>query len=246
MCLLTSVYVQNLALIEGVELGDCLLRTRLRMRILTVADLAKSGGFARIAGLKPTGLGKVRAMPTDRPARSPEEQFEIDLRQPGLAALWAWLWPGAGHLYQRRYAKGILFMVCILSTYFFGLAMAGGHVVYTSWNQVDRRWQYVCQLGVGLPALPAIVQARRKSMGREPLFGGIMAPPVIEYGEDELAQWHKQYSLHFELGTLYTMIAGLLNVLAIYDAYGGPVLVVADEKEDKPPDDEARGKRKAS
>ena len=111
--------------------------------------------------------------------RGRDEHFEIDLRQPGLAAFWAWLWPGAGHLYQRRYAKGILFMVCILSTYFYGLAMAGGHVVYASWNKSDRRWQYVCQVGVGLPALPALVQARRVATGGKPLLRGIMAPPDL-------------------------------------------------------------------
>src|SRR5215467_3844320 len=89
----------------------------------------------------------------------PEQTLEIDLRNPGLAALLAWLVPGAGHLYQRRTGKGLLFMVCILSTYFFGLALGEGKVVYASWNQVDRRWQYPLQLGAGLPALPAVFQS---------------------------------------------------------------------------------------
>ncbi len=183
-------------------------------------------------------------MPTERPAPA-ADQIEIDLRQPGLAALWAWLWPGAGHLYQRRYAKGILFMVCILSTYFFGLAMGGGHVVYASWNQQEKRWQYFCQLGVGLPALPAVVQAQRVREGRDPLFGGLMAPPLIAPDHpqgpvDQLADWHKDYHLYFELGTLYTMIAGLLNVLAIYDAYGGPVILHPEEES---PDEGDRGRQ---
>ncbi len=199
-----------------------------------------------MAGLQPAGSGEISIMPSDRPEQGPDDQIEIDLRQPGVAALWAWLWPGAGHLYQRRYAKGILFMVCILSTYFFGLAMGGGHVVYASWNQTERRWQYFCQLGVGLPALPAIVQARRVKTGRATLFNGWMAPPIIDMQNDELADWHKQYSLFFELGTLYTMIAGLLNVLAIYDAYGGPVIIATDEKEKekKPPDSGVKRKDK--
>lgn len=181
-------------------------------------------------------------MPSEQPAQSPESHIEVDLRQPGLAALWAWLWPGAGHLYQRRYAKGILFMVCILSTYFFGLAMGGGHVVYASWNKTERRWQYICQLGVGLPALPALVQARRQASGRPVLFGGIMAPPVITVFDDQLSEWHKTYNLYFELGTLYTMIAGLLNVLAIYDAFAGPVIVLPGD-DDRPPDEEDRDKK---
>jgi len=184
-------------------------------------------------------------MPTERPTTlGTDERVEIDLRQPGLAAFWAWLWPGAGHLYQRRYAKGILFMVCILSTYFYGLALGGGHVVYASWKPPERRWQYFCQVGVGLPALPALVQSRRMATKRPLLFKGMMAPPRYEPrmgGLDDLSQWHLQYKLLFELGTLYTMIAGLLNVLAVYDAYAGPVWTSPDErkKDETPESDES-------
>jgi hypothetical protein len=39
---------------------------------------------------------------------------------------------------------------------------------------------------------------------------------------DELDLINKQLHRFFELGTVYTMIAGLLNILAIYDAWGGP------------------------
>jgi hypothetical protein len=39
------------------------------------------------------------------------------------------------------------------------------------------------------------------------------------------------------------MIAGLLNVLAIYDAYAGPVMAVPYEESEKPPTD---GKTKKS
>ncbi|MCU0958544.1 MAG: hypothetical protein MUF48_00435 [Pirellulaceae bacterium] len=178
-------------------------------------------------------------MPTQSPEPGSNEHLEIDLRQPALAAFWGWLWPGAGHLYQRRYAKGVLFMVCILSTYVYGLMMAGGRVVYASWTGTEKRWQYFCQLGVGLPALPALVQARRLARGQKPLLGGIMAPPRTDpfTGVDQLSQWHLEHKLYFDLGTLYTMIAGLLNVLAIYDAYAGPVLMAVPEK---------RGKRAAA
>ena len=59
-------------------------------------------------------------MTNDSEAPHPYDPVEIDLRNPLLAAVLAWLWPGAGHLYQRRYGKGALLMVCILITYFFG------------------------------------------------------------------------------------------------------------------------------
>lgn len=155
--------------------------------------------------------------PEHRPA---PPDVEIDLRDPYLAALLAWLVPGAGHCYQRRYSKAILFAVCILGTYFFGLALGEGKVVYASWNQVERRWQYPLQLGVGLPSAAALVQRMRVNRDQEPLLGGLMAPPR---SVSELSRWHYELSARFELGTLYTMVAGLLNVLAICDAFAGPV-----------------------
>jgi hypothetical protein len=178
---------------------------------------------------------------TDAPPPS-VETLEVELRDPGWAALLAWLWPGAGHLYQRRYAKGVLFMICILTLYFFGLALGDGHVVYASWTKEDRRWHYFCQLGVGLPALPAVGQAYRvNKKHKPPLCGGLMAPPrqpQFNDGHDELAQWHNALGSKFELGTLYTMIAGLLNVLAIYDAFGGPFIMTPEKtakKSERPP-----------
>ncbi|NLF72406.1 MAG: hypothetical protein GX575_25505 [Candidatus Anammoximicrobium sp.] len=168
-----------------------------------------------------------------------EASLQIDLRNPVLAALLAWLWPGAGHLYQRRHLKGVLFMVCVLSTYLVGMALGQGRVVYASWEKSDRRWQYLCQVGAGLLALPALVQNRLVRSGREPLFDGLMAPPavVFENSEDELAGWHEELAGKFDLATLYTMIAGLLNVLAICDAFAGPfVPAPEDEEEDKKKD----------
>jgi hypothetical protein len=176
---------------------------------------------------------------------------EVRLKNPPVAALLAWLWPGAGHIYQGRTGKGVLFMVCILVIYFWGLAMGGGHVVYASLKKPDIRYPYPFQLGVGLPAMPAMVQAVAAKSGKD-LFGNkFMAPPgdrtpnaqvahMSEQQHDELATWHEKYGFYFEMGTLYTMIAGLLNMLVIYDAYGGPLFTdprkktatIVDEKID--------------
>ena len=58
-------------------------------------------------------------------------------------------------------------------------------------------------------------------------------------GESDLDLAHKQLGSRFELGVVYTMIAGLLNILAIYDALEGPAYEDEDEdekeKSDKPP-----------
>lgn len=168
---------------------------------------------------------------------------EIDLKDRRLAAFLAWLIPGAGHLYQRRTGKGLLFMVCILGTFFFGLYLGQGRVVYASMRPEDRRLPYFCQIGVGLPALPALVQAARVRGDKQPLWGGWMAPPKLyppETARDtsgnpirhphQLARWHYELHTHFELGTVYTMIAGLLNVLVVFDAWGGPLVFVPHGK----------------
>ncbi|MEM9367501.1 MAG: DUF6677 family protein [Planctomycetota bacterium] len=160
---------------------------------------------------------------------------DVDLRNRNLAALLAWLIPGAGHYYQGRKTKATLFAVSILSIWFLGFALGGGHVVYASWQPGDRRWHYFLQAPVGAAALPALIQGERMRRmtngGRtldayEPLFGGYMAPPhrpVIESEADEVAAWYARRGSGYELGTFYTMIAGLLNLLVIYDAYGGPL-----------------------
>src|SRR5580658_4371316 len=98
------------------------------------------------------------------------------LRNPGFAAFLGWLVPGLGHLYQGRTAKGILFLVTILSTFFYGLYLGDGKVVYASWRPGDTRWAYICQAGIGLVAMPALVQALRPGGGPG---AGFMAPPDL-------------------------------------------------------------------
>ncbi len=183
------------------------------------------------------------------------DEIRVDLRNRPLAAFLAWLVPGAGHFYQHRYAKGSLFLVCILSTWILGFAMGGGHVVYASWQPGDKRWHYFLQAGVGAAALPALVQGNRMRhmtdpitgetlAGYEPMWGGFMAPPhrpVIEDRADEVSAWYALRGAGYEMGTWYTMIAGLLNILVIYDAYAGPLAIPISgrgrRKEDQDQDD---------
>ncbi len=60
----------------------------------------------------------------------------------------------------------------------------------------------------------------------KPRWGGFMAPPhrpVMEDAPDEVSAWYARYGAGYEMGTWFTMIAGLLNLLVIYDAYSGPL-----------------------
>ncbi|QDU77837.1 hypothetical protein Pan97_49160 [Bremerella volcania] len=164
--------------------------------------------------------------------QDPFAPVPVDLKNPTTAIFLAWLIPGAGHLYQGRRGKGILFLVCILSIYFLGLSMGGGRVVYAKWDNEEKRLPLICQLGVGLPTLPALAQSLLVRQKMEPIeIGGvrIMAPPI----DGEMAELHRTYGYLFEMGTLYTMIAGLLNVLVIYDAGAGPVWMVPDSEKKK-------------
>jgi hypothetical protein len=182
----------------------------------------------------------------------------IDLKEPALAAFLAWLVPGLGHWYQGRRAKAVLFFVCIMGIFGYGVYLGSdsrtvkgtdtkigyGRAVYFAWNDEEWRLHFFCQIGVGLPTLPAVIQALRVGGGKEPI-GSFMAPPRLENPpanaprESQQPTLHQlQYSLnyYFELSTTYTEIAGLLNILAIYDAFAGPVFLLPakkDEEEEK-------------
>ena len=170
----------------------------------------------------------------------------VQLKDPVLAGFLAWLIPGLGHLYQGRHAKGVLFAVCILGTFFYGLYLGSnpeigwGRVVYFSFRTGDTRLAYLCQVGVGLPALPALVQGLRVSENKQPLLGRFMAPPRLERNESGQLTPRELYRTNphfFELGTVYTMIAGLLNILAVYDACCGPVVMAPAKKDDEDKDE---------
>ncbi|HUY36788.1 MAG TPA: DUF6677 family protein [Pirellulales bacterium] len=173
------------------------------------------------------------------------QPLEIDLKDPVLAALLAWLVPGLGHWYQGRRHKAVLFFVCILGTFMYGLYLGEGRVVYASWRPNDKRLQYFTQVAVGLPALPAAVQALRAKPIQFPVYKDFMVPPklVPEPGESqsELDRLVKRLHRYWELGTYFTVIAGLLNILAIYDAWGGPAFSAPPPPPKKQDDDEASG-----
>lgn len=182
------------------------------------------------------------------PEASPQADLPtIELKDPAFAALLAWLLPGLGHWYQGRKAKAVLFFVCIMGLFCYGLYLGGsnkpcldgrgkigyGRAVYFMWNGEERRLAYLCQIGVGLPALPALIQANWMNNHRKVFLDGFMAPPrpvSLPPGDPNFDQptahdLHKVLNRYLELAGFFTMVAGLLNILAIYDAWAGPVTV---------------------
>ncbi len=163
------------------------------------------------------------------------DDVKIDLKIPAVAAFWAWLIPGAGHYYQRRYRKSLLFALCIILTYLMGMILGGGKVVYAKWDGEEKRWPFLCQIGAGAITFPAVIQAYRKTKRQEPILGGFMAPPDAR----TLSNWNKDLAAGCDIGTLYTMVAGLMNFLVIFDAYLGPLPMPVDNKGKSREKDEA-------
>ncbi|RLS34127.1 MAG: hypothetical protein DWH79_05210 [Planctomycetota bacterium] len=197
---------------------------------------------------------------------SPDDGSVIDLHNPWLAALLAWCVPGLGHFYQGRRHKGGLFMGVILGMFLAGVWLGGGKVVYASWKPAEPRWAFVCQAGVGLAAMPALVQSMQLAgAAKQPLLAStFMAPPLFpgqyvsrayaerlvasdpdidqelffdkpplrQFRADQLSMWQRRLGRWFEFGTLYTMLAGMLNILAIYDAFAGPLGAAARDESD--------------
>ncbi len=58
-------------------------------------------------------------------------------------------------------------------------------------------------------------------------------PPLKQFRRDQLSIWQRRLGRRFEIGTLYTVIAGMLNVLVVLDAFAGPLRTPA---RDAPPE----------
>ena len=161
----------------------------------------------------------------------------VVLRDPLLSAFLAWLVPGGGHLYQGRTGKAILYAGCIgiPGLYVMGMVMGERSIVYWRWvnpfnNPEKFCIYYLGQFWVGLPALPALIQGTLQYFGHDPILGGLLAEP----SQTVLNGLHPRLGKLVEIGTIYTTVAGLLNILAIYDAYEGPAYQEYEEEHASP------------
>ena len=93
----------------------------------------------------------------------------IQLKNRHLAAVLAFLIPGAGHAYQGRWFKAAIFSSFVLGLFFWGMSLGEWQVVYARFStsdQVpgrsrDKTIGYLSQVAVGIPALPALIQSQR-------------------------------------------------------------------------------------
>lgn len=155
-----------------------------------------------------------------------------------LAAGLSYLVPGLGQIYQKRYGKGALFMVSLLGMFMLGQAMGQWQNVYVPRDDgagrrnslmasLVMRWHYVGQFWIGVAAWPALAHhfgtAAVIEDDNDPFFKKYQRPP----DEAKLNEFLVNSDRTPDLGWVYTVIAGMLNILVMYDAYAGPMLLVA-------------------
>lgn len=165
----------------------------------------------------------------------PQSQSQsIDLKNPFAAALLAWLLPGLGHFYQGRTIKGSIYFIGIVGLFVAGMALGEFKVVYWEWvspqlKPESFRFPFLAQFFVGLPSFPALLQGTLQYHEIEPVLGGFMAKPDAA----TLNSLQQRQGRLVEIGNIYTMVAGLLNILAIFDAFGGPAYLAFDPEKSK-------------
>ncbi len=170
-----------------------------------------------------------------------------------LAGVLSYLLPGLGQVLQGRIGKGLLFFVCIYALFFYGLWLGSMRNVWLPetgrlpdaslfgarmtgpLKAVYYRPQFLGQFWMGVAVWPAVLQyAVADPLGNAdeppkpaPVIGFYMRPP----GEAELNALQRDGDKRWDLGWVYTVIAGALNLLVICDAVAGPAV-----RDDETPD----------
>jgi hypothetical protein len=108
-----------------------------------------------------------------------------------IAPAIAWLIPGAGHLIQRRWIRGLLLMVSIVTMFVLGLLMQG-RVYHPNGGDILDILGFVGDVGAG---------------------GLYLLTRIMDWGQGAIAHATADY------GTKYLIVAGLLNLISVADAY---------------------------
>jgi hypothetical protein len=108
-----------------------------------------------------------------------------------IAPALGWLIPGAGHAIQKRWVRGALLFVSIMSLFLLGLAMQG-RIYKANGGDILDMLGFVGDVGAG---------------------GIYILTMVNDWGQGAIAFATADY------GTKFMIVAGLLNFIAVADAY---------------------------
>ena len=160
-----------------------------------------------------------------------------------LAGVLSYLIPGLGQICQGRIGKGLLFMVILLGMFHLGQAMGNWQNVYMSkpdpaQGRVDAfnmpaRYQFAGQFWIGVAAWPAVWQYMGWPIPLEGQFWKDFQRAPQDFADfEQINDTIKRSDKTPDLGWVYTVIAGMLNVLVIYDAVAGPAFPDEPKKDD--------------
>jgi len=129
-------------------------------------------------------------------ANSTTEKANVAQAQPisamaVLAPAVGWFIPGAGHMIQKRWIRGALLFISIVTLFLLGLAMQG-RIYRANGGDILDILGFVGDLGAG--ALYIVTLA-------------------MDWGQNAIAFAVADY------GTKFMIVAGLLNFIAVADAY---------------------------
>jgi hypothetical protein len=108
-----------------------------------------------------------------------------------LAPAVGWLVPGAGHMIQKRWIRGLLLFVSIVTLFLLGLAMQG-RIYKANGGDILDILGFIGDVGAG---------------------GLYLLTLANDWGQGAIAYATADY------GTKFMIVAGLLNFIAIADAY---------------------------
>jgi hypothetical protein len=108
-----------------------------------------------------------------------------------MAIALGWLVPGAGHLLQKKWIRGLMLMASVATMFGMGLAM-NGKVYKPNTGDLLDMLGFVGDLGAG---------------------GLYLISRLMEWGDVLIATATADY------GTKFIVVAGLLNVISVVDAY---------------------------
>jgi TM2 domain-containing membrane protein YozV len=126
-----------------------------------------------------------------------DQQSTALVRMP-VAGFLAWLIPGLGHIYLGHRARGLVCLVTITITFWTGVAIGG---VRGTVDPKERQLWFIAQLCTAGNAVAAYA-----------LHEGVRPNPP---GNSSVASAHWTSA---DVGVHYTGVAGLLNLLVIFDA----------------------------
>lgn len=127
-------------------------------------------------------------------SKLPPVSVSVETPQPGrlvLLCLTAWAIPGAGHVWLGRQSKGFAFMAAIPLMFAVGLAVHGSLFPF-DFSDPFIWLPALAHVGVGIPYFIA---------------------SVLGFGAGDVR------AIGYEYGNAFLVVAGLLNLLVVIDAY---------------------------